>query len=78
MLELVGALMLSAVLAQPPVPELSLAVPAQPITSTNACYDDCYANMIGQCDEPPSSPGYQQCAYWVVQDCRCMCYNYCP
>ena len=78
MLELIGALMLSAALAQPPAPELSLAAPTQPITAAGAkeCQHECYANNIGECSDPPDSAGYQQCSYGVVQECRCVCYGY--
>lgn len=81
MLELFGAFMLSAALAQPPAP--SFMVSAQPIATgggAQACQNECYANSIGQCSDPPDSAGYQQCSYGVVQECRCICYgyDYCP
>lgn len=44
------------------------------------CYSDCYNNEYqSMCSGLPSgSPEAQQCGNWVIEICRCSCFNYCP
>lgn len=78
MLELFGAIVLSAALghpvvfAEPTVPSLAAFEP-----STQSCYSDCIDYETQQCDGLPPADA-QHCVSWAIETCRCTCYQYCP